>query len=212
VVLNDAESAGRERATLERHAGTIAIEAATVAGWSTPVSVDRLLGSLAYKCADETAARRHYENAIVFCRESGCAAELAWTCRDYSRLLVASAAAADVARATELVAEGSSSSSALRMSALESQLLALGKELSGLRGGKPTYPDGLTEREVEVLRLLAAGKSNREIAEALFISPNTVIRHVSNIFSKTRAANRTEAATYAHRHGLSVDGPGKAAP
>ena len=52
------------------------------------------------------------------------------------------------------------------------------------------------------MRLVAAGRSNREIAEALVISPNTVLRHVSNILDKTGAANRAEAATYAARHDL----------
>jgi DNA-binding NarL/FixJ family response regulator len=66
----------------------------------------------------------------------------------------------------------------------------------------PAYPDGLTQREVEVLRLIAAGRSNPDIAAELVISLNTVARHVSNIFSKTGAANRAEAATYAYRHGL----------
>jgi DNA-binding CsgD family transcriptional regulator len=66
----------------------------------------------------------------------------------------------------------------------------------------PAWPAGLTGREVEVLRLIAAGCSNRAIAETLFISPNTVLRHVSNIFTKTGVANRAEAAAYATRHGL----------
>lgn len=65
-----------------------------------------------------------------------------------------------------------------------------------------TYPDGLTQREMEVLRLIAAGKSNSEIAQELVISLNTVARHASNIFSKTDAANRAEATAYALRHGL----------
>jgi DNA-binding NarL/FixJ family response regulator len=69
------------------------------------------------------------------------------------------------------------------------------------RRGAP-FADGLSEREVEVLRLVAAGRSNTEIAAALVISYNTVARHVANIFAKTGAANRTEAAAYAHRHGL----------
>ena len=68
----------------------------------------------------------------------------------------------------------------------------------------PTYPDGLTGREVEVLRLIAAGKSNREIAEELVITLNTVARHVSNIFIKTGVVNRVGVATYAARHGLSL--------
>jgi NarL family two-component system response regulator LiaR len=55
---------------------------------------------------------------------------------------------------------------------------------------------------VEVLRLVAAGKSNREIAAELSISTNTVDRHVSNILSKTGAVNRAEAAVYAARHGV----------
>ena len=66
----------------------------------------------------------------------------------------------------------------------------------------PVYPDGLTEREVEVLHLVAAGKNNREIGEELFISHHTVIRHVSNILSKIGATNRAEAAAYATRHNL----------
>jgi DNA-binding CsgD family transcriptional regulator len=66
----------------------------------------------------------------------------------------------------------------------------------------PAWPAGLTGREVEVLRLIAAGRSNREIAQALYISPNTVLRHVSNIFTKTGVANRAQAAAYATRKGL----------
>jgi len=69
-------------------------------------------------------------------------------------------------------------------------------------GKAPAYPDGLTQREVEVLRLVAAGKSNREIAEALIISLRTVANHVTNIFTKVGVANRTQAAAYAIEHGL----------
>ena len=61
----------------------------------------------------------------------------------------------------------------------------------------------LSDREVEVLRLLASGRSNQEIADALVISLNTVRRHVSNIFDKTGAANRAQATAYAKDHGLS---------
>ena len=60
----------------------------------------------------------------------------------------------------------------------------------------------LSTREIEVLRLLAAGKSNAQIADELVISVNTVNRHVSNIYAKTGAANRAEAIGYAHRQGL----------
>ena len=77
--------------------------------------------------------------------------------------------------------------------------------MAARRGGRPEYPSGLTEREVEVLRLIAAGKSNQETADLLFISFNTVARHVSNIFSKTGCSNRAEAASYANQHGLLPD-------
>ena len=53
-----------------------------------------------------------------------------------------------------------------------------------------------------MLRLIAAGHSNRAIAQALFISPNTVLHHVSSIFAKLGVANRAEAAAYAARRGL----------
>jgi DNA-binding CsgD family transcriptional regulator/pimeloyl-ACP methyl ester carboxylesterase len=69
-------------------------------------------------------------------------------------------------------------------------------------GRPPPAPDGLSPREVEVLRLLAAGRSNQQIADELVISPNTVNRHVSNIYAKTGAANRVEATTYASRNGI----------
>jgi pimeloyl-ACP methyl ester carboxylesterase/DNA-binding CsgD family transcriptional regulator len=71
-----------------------------------------------------------------------------------------------------------------------------------LSSGDGAAPDGLSERELQVLRLIAVGRSNQEIAEHLVISPNTVARHVSNIFTKTGVANRAEAASYAARNGL----------
>jgi DNA-binding CsgD family transcriptional regulator/pimeloyl-ACP methyl ester carboxylesterase len=63
-------------------------------------------------------------------------------------------------------------------------------------------PEGMTSREVEVLRLVAAGRSNRQIAEELSISINTVDRHVSNILTKIGATNRAEAASFAVRNRL----------
>jgi DNA-binding CsgD family transcriptional regulator len=65
----------------------------------------------------------------------------------------------------------------------------------------------LTSREREVLRLIAAGRSNREIASVLFIAPKTASVHVSNILGKLGAASRTEAAAIAHREGLTAPEP-----
>jgi DNA-binding NarL/FixJ family response regulator len=61
---------------------------------------------------------------------------------------------------------------------------------------------GLTPRELQVLRLVAAGKTNRAVAEELFLSEKTVARHVSNIFAKLRLSTRTAATAYAYEHGL----------
>jgi predicted ATPase/DNA-binding NarL/FixJ family response regulator len=61
---------------------------------------------------------------------------------------------------------------------------------------------GLTGREVDVLRLLASGRSNQEIADALFISRRTVTTHVTNLYTKLGVGNRTEAVDLAHRRGL----------
>jgi DNA-binding NarL/FixJ family response regulator len=61
--------------------------------------------------------------------------------------------------------------------------------------------DDLTPREAEVLRLIAAGKSNREIARALFVSEATVKTHVNRIFAKTGSRDRGQAVHYAYQHG-----------
>jgi DNA-binding NarL/FixJ family response regulator len=69
----------------------------------------------------------------------------------------------------------------------------------------------LTVRESDVLRLIAAGKSNREIARALFVSEATVKTHVNHIFAKTGSRDRTQAMRYAYMHGY-ADPPGPSAP
>jgi DNA-binding CsgD family transcriptional regulator len=63
-------------------------------------------------------------------------------------------------------------------------------------------PDGLSARELEVLRLVARGLSNREIGASLFISEHTAANHVRSILRKTDSSNRTEATAYAYRRGL----------
>ncbi len=70
----------------------------------------------------------------------------------------------------------------------------------------PESPESLTERETEVLRLIAAGMSNKEIAQALVIGEKTVKTHVSNVLSKLGVTSRTQAALYAARIGL-TNGP-----
>jgi pimeloyl-ACP methyl ester carboxylesterase len=78
-------------------------------------------------------------------------------------------------------------------------------EASGARpaaGHGATISRPLTPREAEVLRLLAAGRSNRQLAEELVLSERTVARHIANIYAKIDAHGRAEATAYALRHGL----------
>jgi pimeloyl-ACP methyl ester carboxylesterase/DNA-binding CsgD family transcriptional regulator len=84
-------------------------------------------------------------------------------------------------------------------------LAAIDSFLSDLKSvSQPSSADksALSVREIEVLRLIAAGKSNQQIAEELVISPSTVAKHLNSIFAKGGFANRTEAAAYAHRNSL----------
>lgn len=75
---------------------------------------------------------------------------------------------------------------------------------AGLRDARrpATWPAGLTDREVEVLRLIARGKTNREVAKVLVVSPKTVGRHVENVYAKIDVSSRAAAALFAMEHGL----------
>ena len=89
-----------------------------------------------------------------------------------------------------------------RLSLHSNIALKLIEELNRPTDLQPTN-DPLTERETEVLKLVAKGRTNQEIAEELVLSERTVGAHVSNILSKLHLANRTQAALYALRTGLS---------
>lgn len=99
------------------------------------------------------------------------------------------------------------------MRALLQRIATLQERLA--RAGAPreaAAPAGLSVREAQVLRLVASGLANREIAERLFVSPNTVANHVRAILAKTECANRTEAAAFAIRHGIAAAADPPAAP
>lgn len=81
------------------------------------------------------------------------------------------------------------------------QRLRLLPDVAALAGAS-SIPGGLTPREFEVLRLVAAGKTNREISDELFISEKTVARHLTNIYTKIDSQSRTQAAAWAFRQGI----------
>jgi ATP/maltotriose-dependent transcriptional regulator MalT len=114
----------------------------------------------------------------------------------------------DVARVRVLIARacralGDSDTAGLELDAARRAFTELGAvpDLAALET-RPRTASGLSAREVEVLRLVAAGKSNRAIAEKLVISDKTVARHVSNIFTKLGLSSRSAATAYAYEHGL----------
>jgi DNA-binding NarL/FixJ family response regulator len=99
---------------------------------------------------------------------------------------------------------GDEEAARLELEAAQAGFTTLGAEpdLARLVGGVPRAPHGLSAREIEVLRLVAGGKGNREIATVLVISEHTVARHVQNIFAKLGVSSRTAAAAFAFEHNL----------
>ena len=93
---------------------------------------------------------------------------------------------------------------------VQQRLLSAAVRAPAPPSGDPEEGD-LTPRESDVLRLIAAGKSNREIARALFVSEATVKTHINRIFAKTGSRDRTQAMRYAYTHGY-ADPPGLPAP
>ena len=166
------------------------------------LSCDRLLGLLSCTLSRYDDAVPHFEDSLSFCRKASYRPELAWTCHDYAGNLLQRDAVGDRAKAISLLDESLAISSELGMRPLTERVVALQEQAEAQTVKTPAYPDGLTKREVEVLRLVASGKTDREIAEELIISVRTVTTHVGNILNKVGAANRTEAATYATRSGL----------
>lgn len=176
-----------------RHRGTMI--------W-TLASSDRLLGLLAQTVSALDQAAAHFEDALAFCRRAGYRPELAWTLFDYSSTLMAQDQPGDVNRARNLLKECLAISNELGMRPLMERVAALLEGMSAGPPPAPLYPNGLTQREVEVLRLVASGKSSAEIATDLVLSRRTVERHIANIYLKTNTHNRSEATTFAFTHRL----------
>ena len=131
--------------------------------------------------------------------------EYAWTCHDFALTLSNRNGIGDRERALSLLQDALKISTDLGMHPLTEKVGALEDELlrpKYTREDTPEFPSGLSKREVEVLRLVSAGKTNKEIAEELTISVFTVAHHMTNILAKTDSSNRAEAAAYAIRRSL----------
>ena len=165
------------------------------------IGADRALALAASIANRPDAAALHFNEGIAFCSKAGLRPELAWTYHDFVSFQLEQGGRIDRSAALDMVDEGLTITDDLGMAPLQQRLGKL-RETVLATGTKPEYPDGLTRREVEVLRLVAMGRINREIADELVITENTAAKHVANILLKTACANRAEAATYANVHGL----------
>ena len=164
-------------------------------------SMDRLLGALATLLEDFPAARVYLAAAEEATRRSSFKVELAFTLLAQANLELAEHRRSGVASARVLLEETLVLSEHVGNQTLERHLRERLHQLAG-KGTRPHLPAGLSPREVEVLRLVTQGKSNREIAEELVISERTVANHIASIFNKTGVENRAAAAAFAIRHEL----------
>ncbi|MCH7739796.1 MAG: hypothetical protein IIC93_06580, partial [Chloroflexi bacterium] len=169
----------------------------------TPFGQSNRIAGLAARTAgqfEESVA--HFERALAFLEKSGYAAEKAWALHNYAETLLGRNADGDMTRAAEFNAEAATLAEKFGMNPLLARAQALQATIGAAPVASDGHPAGLSAREIEVIQLVAAGKSNREIAEALIISLNTVTHHMTSIFNKTDSANRAEAAAFATRNGI----------
>lgn len=163
------------------------------------------LGALAALLRRHETAQIHFEAAVALNREAGALPQLVTSLRDYARILLARPKRrhSSHSRARALLEEAATLAAGFDGGA-PPQIDALLRELGAAEGvrPRPAYPDGLTEREVEVLIRLAEGATNRRIAGELVLSERTVERHVEKAYAKIGAHSRSEATRYVLRHAL----------
>ncbi len=159
-------------------------------------AADRYLGMLAATLGEWGRAEEHFERAMEQNRRMGASTWVAHTAYEYGRLQLGRGRGARE-RAEALLGEANSLAEQIGMEGLLGRVRLLGVPVPD--GG---LPGGLSPREAQILKLVATGLSNREIGEELTISEHTAANHIRSILRKTDCANRTEAASYAHRHGL----------
>ncbi len=163
-------------------------------------SAQLFLGLLAHTAGDDTAAHEHFKRAVARNREMRAWPWLARTLYHYGRFLLQADRDPEREHGRGFLTEADQLAGRLSMA-------ALGRDIDRvLRGATDdtAFPDGLSLREIDVLRLITIGRSNKDISKALTISLNTVATNVRSILNKTICANRTEAAAYAVRNKLQL--------
>ena len=166
-------------------------------------SADRYLGMLAATVGEWELAEAHFEQALAANVAMEAKTWLAHTNHQYARMLLARGDG-HPERARALLVEADRLARAIGMASLHNRIAAMNiaSAPAGAGGRDSILPDALSGREAQILRLVARGLSNREIGAELYISEHTAANHIRSILRKTGCANRTEAASYAHRHAL----------
>jgi DNA-binding CsgD family transcriptional regulator/tetratricopeptide (TPR) repeat protein len=159
-------------------------------------AADRYLGMLAATLGEAQRAEAHFERALELNRRMEMPTWVAHTAYEHARFLQGRGSA-HRSRAQALAGEAAALAERIGLRTLRDRIRALDLGVPGAE-----LPNGLSPREAQILELVARGLSNRAIGATLSISEHTAANHVRSILRKTDCANRTEAASFAHRHGL----------
>jgi DNA-binding CsgD family transcriptional regulator/tetratricopeptide (TPR) repeat protein len=161
----------------------------------------RVLGRIRAGLGDFRGAEAHFQEALDIAERWELRPNIALTSLNYAEMLADHGKSNDRERAAALILRSAEISEELGMDFFVQRARSVGTSLATAvpRATQPTkvYPDGLTGRELEVLRLIAEGRTNQQIADELVLSIRTVHRHASNIFTKINVTNRAGATAYA---------------
>jgi DNA-binding CsgD family transcriptional regulator len=163
------------------------------------IAAHRLHGELATDAGRLDEAATHLDASLQAANAGAAPYERALTLLARAELL---AATGDHAAALTLLHEVRAISTPLGAKPILIRADTLAARLAPTPSSPRMLPAGLSAREIEVLRFVAAGRTNREIADALFLSERTVEVHVTHILTKTGADNRAAATAFAYQHGL----------
>lgn len=183
--LGRRSDAARDYRELLPHRGTLA-----------PGPIDRALGLAAWAGGNPEAAHEHFSDAAAHARRTNLRPELVLALLNHAALASEHPGSVDAAA---LKAEGLQLAESLEMDEMAQRAL---RPLPARQRQPIERPAGLTAREIEVIRLISEGLTNRQIADQLFISEKTAARHLTNIYAKTGVDNRAGATAFALRAGL----------
>ena len=171
--------------------------------WSHPCAIDGILALTALTLKQPAKAATHWSIGYNLCIEAGFLPDLYLILRDHAFWLMTETSKANILKAGELIDQANEVATKLEFNFETTGLTRLNEvyaRATSRIGAMDRF--GLSVREIEVLKLVSAGHSNRRIAEVLTISRYTAAEHVSNILRKTGTSNRAAAVKIAAIHGL----------